>query len=50
MVEIVKLRKAAESRAEALESEVSMLRNEAESLRDLLGYKEEEKEEENPLE
>ena len=43
MVEIENLRKTAESRVVALESEVSMLRNEAKSLRDLLGYKEEEK-------
>ncbi len=43
MVEIVRLRKAAESKASALETEISMLRSEAKSLRDLLGYKEEEK-------
>jgi len=43
MVEIEKLRKVAESRANALESEVGMLRNEVKSLRELLGYKEEEK-------
>jgi regulator of replication initiation timing len=43
MVEIEKLRKVAESRAIALEGEVSMLREEAKSLRDLLGYVEEEK-------
>ncbi|MGD0978379.1 MAG: hypothetical protein ABR962_04470 [Candidatus Bathyarchaeia archaeon] len=42
MVEIENLRKVAESRVDALESEVSMLRSEAKSLRDLLGYKEEE--------
>jgi hypothetical protein len=40
MVEIDKLRKVAESRATALESEVSMLREEVRSLRELLGYKE----------
>jgi hypothetical protein len=43
MIEIEKLRKTAESRANALESEVGMLRDEVRSLRDLLGYKEEEK-------
>jgi len=42
MDEIVKLRKVAESRVDALESEVSMLRNDVESLRGLLGYKEKE--------
>ena len=40
MVEIANLRKVAESRAEALENEVSKLRSEVESLRELLGYKE----------
>ena len=43
MVEIENLRKVAESRVDALESEVSTLRSEVKSLRDLLGYKEEEK-------
>jgi DNA repair exonuclease SbcCD ATPase subunit len=43
MVEIENLRRVAESRVDALEGEVSMLRNEVKSLRDLLGYKEEEK-------
>jgi septal ring factor EnvC (AmiA/AmiB activator) len=43
MAEIEQLRKTAESRVSALESEVDMLRNEAKSLRDLLGYKKEEK-------
>ena len=43
IVEIEKLRKVAESKANALESEVGMLRNEVKSLRELLGYKEEEK-------
>lgn len=43
MVEIGNLRKVAESRADALESEVSVLREEVRSLRDLLGYTEEEK-------
>ena len=43
MVEIENLRKVAESRVDALENEVSMLRSEAKSLRDLLGYKEEER-------
>jgi hypothetical protein len=38
MIEIDKLRKVAESRASALESEVGMLREEVKSLRDLLGY------------
>lgn len=41
MVEIEKLKKAAESRVNALESEVNMLREELKSLRDLLGYTEE---------
>jgi len=43
MIEIGKLRKVAESRANVLESEVGMLREEVRSLRDLLGYREEEK-------
>ena len=43
IVEIENLRKVAASRVDALESEVGMLRNEVKSLRDLLGYKEEEK-------
>lgn len=38
MIEIDKLRKVAESRANALESEVNMLRDEVKSLQDLLGY------------
>jgi uncharacterized Zn finger protein (UPF0148 family) len=42
MVEIENLRKVAESRVDTLESEVSMLRSEAKSLRDVLGYEEEE--------
>jgi len=42
MVEIEKLRKAAESRANVLENEVSALREEVKSFRDLLGYVEEE--------
>jgi hypothetical protein len=42
MVEIENLRKVAESRVDTLENEVSMLRSEARSLRDLLGYEEEE--------
>lgn len=41
MLEIEKLRKAAESRVNALESEVNMLREEVKSLRELLGYTEE---------
>jgi uncharacterized protein YlxW (UPF0749 family) len=41
MIEIEKLKKAAESRVSALESEVNMLREEVKSLRDLLGYTEE---------
>jgi chromosome segregation ATPase len=41
MVEIEKLKKAAESRVNALESEVNMLREEVKSLRELLGYSEE---------
>jgi predicted nucleic acid-binding Zn-ribbon protein len=43
MVEIEKLRKIAESRADALENEVGVLREEVRSLRDLLGYAQEEK-------
>jgi len=42
MVEIENLRKVAESRVDALENEVNILRSEAKSLRDLLGYEEEE--------
>ena len=42
MVEIRNLRKIAQSRVDALESEVNMLRSDVRSLRDLLGYKEEE--------
>jgi uncharacterized protein (UPF0335 family) len=41
MGEIGNLRKAAESRADALENEVSRLREEVKSFRDLLGYAEE---------
>ena len=41
MIEIEKLRKVADARVNALESEVSMLREEMTSLRDLLGYSEE---------
>lgn len=41
MIEIDTLRKVAESRANALEGEVSMLRDEVKSLRELLGYGEE---------
>lgn len=41
LVEIEKLKKAAESRVTALESEVNMLREEVKSLRDILGYAEE---------
>ena len=44
MLEIDNLRKVAESRVNALDSEVSMLREEVKSLRDLLGYSEEKKE------
>ncbi|MCJ7429650.1 hypothetical protein MUO83_00360 [Candidatus Bathyarchaeota archaeon] len=43
MIEIDNLRKVAESRVTALESEVSMMHEEVKSLRDLLGYQEEEK-------
>jgi uncharacterized Zn finger protein (UPF0148 family) len=43
MVEIEELRKVAETRVSALEDEVSMLRIDAKSLRELLGYQEEEK-------
>jgi hypothetical protein len=42
MIEIVKLKKAAESRAGALENEVNQLREEVKSLRELLGSGEEE--------
>jgi septal ring factor EnvC (AmiA/AmiB activator) len=42
MIEIVKLKKAAESRAGALENEVNQLREEVKSLRELLGSNEEE--------
>ena len=41
MIEIEKLKKIAESRVDALENEVNMLREEVKSLRDLLGYTEE---------
>jgi predicted nucleic acid-binding Zn-ribbon protein len=41
MIEIEKLRKVAESKAVALEGEVTMLREEVKSLRELLGYSEE---------
>lgn len=41
MIEIEKLRGIAESRVNALEGEVSMLRDEVRSLRELLGYSEE---------
>ena len=41
MIEIDKLKKVAESRVIALESEVTMLKEEVKSLRDLLGYAEE---------
>ncbi len=40
MVEIEKLKEAADSKVAALESEVGMLREEVKSLRDLLGYTE----------
>jgi uncharacterized Zn finger protein len=43
LIEIEKLKKAAESKISALESEVNMLREEVKSLRELLGYTEEEK-------
>jgi predicted nucleic acid-binding Zn-ribbon protein len=42
MVEIEKLKKVAESRADALENEVNQLREEMKSLRELLGDSEEE--------
>jgi chromosome segregation ATPase len=42
IIEIDKLKKVAESRVNALEGEVSMLREEVKSLRDLLGYTEQE--------
>jgi len=41
MIEIEKLKKMAESKVSALEGEVTMLREEVKSLRDLLGYTEE---------
>ena len=40
MIEIDKLRKVAESRVNALDSEVHTLREQVEDLRDLLGYSE----------
>ena len=43
MMEIEKLRKVAETRVDALVGEVSMLREEVKSLRDLLGSTEETK-------
>jgi len=43
IVEIENLRKVAASRVDALESEVGMLRTEVKSLRDLLGYEEQER-------
>jgi chromosome segregation ATPase len=43
MIEIEKLKRGAESKMNTLENEVSMLRDEAKSLRNLLGYAEEEK-------
>lgn len=43
LIEIEDLRKVAESRVDALETEVGMLREEVKSLRDLLGYAGEEK-------
>jgi len=43
MIEVEKLKSVAESKMNALENEVGMLRDEAKSLRDLLGYVEEEK-------
>jgi len=42
MVEIEKLKKVAESRADTLENEVNQLREEIKSLRELLGGSEEE--------
>ena len=42
MVEIEDLRKVAEARVNALENEVMILKNDAKSLRDLLGYQQEE--------
>jgi len=42
MVEIDDLRKVAETRVSALEDEVTMLKNDAKSLRDLLGYQQDE--------
>ena len=43
MIEVEKLKRVAESKMNALENEVGMLRDEAKSLRYLLGYVEEEK-------
>jgi transcription elongation factor Elf1 len=42
MIERDELRKVAETRVSALEDEVTMLRNDARSLQDLLGYQQEE--------
>jgi uncharacterized protein (UPF0335 family) len=44
MLEIEELKKMADSKAEALESEIGMLREEVKSLRVLLGAEEEERE------
>ncbi|HVP41037.1 MAG TPA: hypothetical protein VMS95_03705 [Candidatus Krumholzibacteriaceae bacterium] len=44
LLEIDELKKAAESKANAIENEITMLRDEVKSLKDLLGYSEDEKE------
>ncbi|MBX5327110.1 MAG: hypothetical protein ACQXXH_08490 [Candidatus Bathyarchaeia archaeon] len=44
LLEIEELKKMAESKANALENEITMLRDEVKSLKELLGYEEDEKE------
>ena len=44
LLEIDELKKAAESKASAIENEITMLRDEVKSLKELLGYSEEERE------
>jgi predicted nucleic acid-binding Zn-ribbon protein len=45
LLEIEGLKKAAESKANAIENEITMLRDEVKSLKELLGYSERENEE-----
>jgi uncharacterized protein YlxW (UPF0749 family) len=44
LLEIDELKKAAESKASAIENEITMLRDEVKSLKELLGYSEDERE------